>query len=241
MKHILITGATSGIGLALAELASSRGYKITACGRNQQKLTELQQRLGLHTLTFDVCDKHATLAALKNSNADIYVLNAGTCEYINQGKLDSALFERVFDANFFGQVHCLEAIQANLESGQQVLLVDSLARLLPFSRAQAYGASKASLHYLCKSLEVDWAKRGIVLQSISPGFVQTPLTDSNDFDMPMRISAKHAAQRILHGIERGKSSIYFPTRFSLLMRSLATLPSSWQVALCKSMIKGQSA
>lgn len=85
-----------------------------------------------------------------------------------------------------------------------------MARLLPFTRSQAYGASKAALHYFTKSLEVDLHDRGIKVQAVSPGFVETPLTDKNDFDMPMKITATEAAESMLKGIETDKQTVFFP-------------------------------
>ncbi|MEP7706072.1 SDR family NAD(P)-dependent oxidoreductase [Paraglaciecola sp. 25GB23A] len=235
MKTILITGASSGIGQMLAKHAADSGYQVIACGRNQQKLDELATHEKITTLTFDVTDLEQTKQALASVTADIYVFNAGVCEYVNVKAFESALFQRVFSANFFGIVHCIEAILPKLKAGNQVVLVDSLARLLPFTRSQAYGASKAALHYFSKSLEVDLASRDVTFQSVSPGFVETPLTQQNDFDMPMKISSEQAAKSLLRGIEKRKRSIYFPTLFSLILRSLNMLPDSWQVGLCKKM------
>ena len=81
-----------------------------------------------------------------------------------------------------------------------------MARLLPFTRTQAYGASKAALHYFTKSLEVDLHHKGVKVQAVSPGFVETPLTDKNDFEMPMKISAEEAADAMLKGIEATTNS-----------------------------------
>jgi NAD(P)-dependent dehydrogenase (short-subunit alcohol dehydrogenase family) len=227
MKSILITGATSGIGLATALLADKQGYRVTACGRSQQKLDNLFTDTQIETLCFDVTDATATQEVLQNQVADIYLLNAGVCEYIDL-ELDIQLFKRVFDCNFFGVIHCLQAIQHNLHQGNHIVLVDSLARMLPFSRAEAYGASKAALYYLCKSLSVDWQSKGVRLQSVSPGFVETPMTDQNQFEMPMRISVEQAAVELLKGIEANETSIYFPKHFSWIMRVVQKLPTAIQ-------------
>ena len=122
-----------------------------------------------------------------------------------------------------------------LEKGNKIVFVDSLARLLPFTRSQAYGASKAALNYACKSFEVDLANRGISVQSMSPGFVKTPLTNKNDFPMPMAISANAAAKYMLAGVLSNKSSVYFPRRFSVFIRLLNLMPEFIQRKLCISM------
>ena len=121
----------------------------------------------------------------------------------------------------------------------RLIFVDSLARLLPFTRSEAYGASKAAVYYLAKCLEVDLRDRGLIVQSVSPGFVRTPLTDKNDFAMPMRIEADDAAAAILRRVETGERTAYFPTLFSGLLRLLSNLPSSLQASLCWQLARRQ--
>lgn len=239
MKRILVTGATSGIGECLVKRLSLEGFTVIACGRNKQKLSELGSLKNVDTVAFDVTDEQQCLSSLANQQADVYVLNAGVCEYVNVQQFETQLFQRVFAANFFGVINCFAAILPNLQSGDQVLIVDSLARLMPFTKSQAYGASKAALHYFCKSMEVDLAQRGIVMQSVSPGFVATPLTAKNDFAMPMQISVEQAVEKLMQGINKKSASIYFPTLFSLILRAVSRLPASLQVALSKAMSQKQ--
>ncbi len=233
MKTILITGATSGIGKALATLCASRGYHVIACGRNEKVLKDLEKIQNVKTLKFDVTDIQQSQSILGNVKPDIAVLNAGVCEYVDVENFEAEMFQRVFSANFFGIVNSISGLLPNMRSGSQIVVVDSLARLLPFTRSQAYGASKAAVHYLTKSLEVDLAKKNIRVQSVSPGFVETPLTDKNDFEMPTKITVEEAVEDMLDGIESSKSSIYFPMGFSLLLRFLSILPSKIKVALSK--------
>jgi len=236
VKRILITGATSGIGLALANLCCQSAYKVIGCGRNQQVLQHLSQHYNHFTpLCFDATDMQQTTNALKRIDCDILVLNAGNCEYVDANELEPELFRRVMEINFFSVINILNIMLPQLRAGSQVVIVDSLARLLPFTRSQAYGASKAALYYLTKTLEVDLADKDILFQSVSPGFVKTPLTDRNRFVMPMRISAQQAARLILQGIEQRHTSIYFPTIFSLILRLLSRLPTKLQVLLSKRM------
>ncbi|WP_100656326.1 SDR family NAD(P)-dependent oxidoreductase [Alteromonas flava] len=236
-KTILITGATSGIGEALAKLAARRGYAVIACGRNQNKLADLEAIENITTLQFDVTDAKQTQEKLHTIDCDIAVLNAGTCEYVDVDEIEPDMFHRVFAPNFFGVVNCVAALRPNLMRDDQLVIVDSLARLLPFTRSQAYGASKAALYYFTKSLAVDLTPAGVLVQSVSPGFVETPLTDKNDFEMPMKISVEEAVEDLLEGIEKRKGAIYFPTRFSLILRILNLMPAFIQHNLCVSMKK----
>ena len=223
MKSLLITGATSGIGKALALHAAKNNYRVIACGRNEDALNGLSKIDNIESLRFDVSSLESARDALKDVNADYYVFNAGTCEYVDVERFESDMFRRVFEPNFFGVVHCVEAVLPNLKKGDSLVIVDSMARLMPFTRSQAYGASKAAVHYFTKSLEVDLHDKGIRVQAVSPGFVETPLTDKNDFDMPMKITADEAAVAMLKGIESGKSSIYFPRMFGYILRCMNTL------------------
>jgi len=223
MKSLLITGATSGIGKALALHAAKNNYRVIACGRNEDALNGLSKIDNIESLRFDVSSLESARDALKDVNADYYVFNAGTCEYVDVERFESDMFRRVFEPNFFGVVHCVEAVLPTLRKGNSLVIVDSMARLMPFTRSQAYGASKAAVHYFTKSLEVDLHDKGIRVQAVSPGFVETPLTDKNDFDMPMKITADEAAVAMLKGIESGKSSIYFPRMFGYILRCMNTL------------------
>lgn len=235
MKLILITGATSGIGEALARHAAAHGHSIIACGRNQDKLDELSQLGNISSCKFDATDEDETREALKSIEFDIAVINAGTCEYVDVKNIEPNMFRRVFEINVFGAINVASALLVKAKKGDKLVFVDSLARLLPFTRSQAYGSSKAALHYLAKSFEVDLASRGVNVQSISPGFVKTPLTDRNDFKMPMAITAEQAAVYMLDGILSDKSSIYFPKRFSAFIRLLNLMPEFIQRKMCISM------
>ncbi|NVK54586.1 MAG: SDR family NAD(P)-dependent oxidoreductase [Alteromonadaceae bacterium] len=231
MKTMLITGATSGIGEALANHAAARGYQVIACGRNSEKLSELSQSHNISTLEFDVTKIDSVTAALKDIHFDIAVLNAGTCEYVDLPDFEPDMFRRVFEVNFFGIVNCMKALLPLTKAGSQLVIIDSMARLLPFTRSQAYGASKAAVRYFTESMKIDLKQSNVIVQSVSPGFVETPLTDKNDFEMPMKITAPEAAQALLKGIEKRHSTIYFPTVFGLILRSLSRLPGRIQVWL----------
>ena len=234
MKRILITGASSGIGEATAFKAARDGWQVIACGRNQAKLEDMQiKHPNIIPLAFDIADLEQCRQALKDITVDVVLLNAGSCEYVDADDWDSALFERVFQTNIFGVANCLEALLPTMQAGSKLVFVDSLARLLPFTKSQAYGASKAALFYMAKCLDVDLRDRGVRVQTISPGFVKTPLTDRNDFAMPMRITAEEAAASVMHHIDRGTRTGYFPTVFAGILRALSMLPMAWQILICR--------
>lgn len=232
-KSILITGASSGIGKATALAAAAQGWKVYACGRDQTRLKQLSDASeNIVTLAFDLTDQASCRLVLSRLQVDVALLNAGTCEYIDIDHWDTAAFKRVFDANFFSVVYCIEALLPQLTKGKQVLVVDSLARLLPFTRSQAYGSSKAALFYLAQSLSVDLKARGVKVKTLSPGFVATPLTSKNTFAMPMQISAEQAANAILAAVDGRSTSYYFPFVFSAVLRLLSALPIALQNWIC---------
>lgn len=239
---ILITGASSGIGRQLALDYAAKSEQVIVCGRNQEALEEVQSEYPefIDTLAFDITDKNATIEALSTvETLNSVILCAGVCEYLDTNNFDADMFERVFRVNVFGTMNCVEAALPKMAQGSKLVIVDSLARLLPFTKAQAYGGSKAAMHYITRSLEVDLKKRGIRAQSVSPGFVKTPMTDANDFEMPMRVTVEAASKAIINGIDKNKRDIAFPKLFSGMLKFMGLLPEGMQVKLSEYMARKQ--
>ncbi|WP_154172104.1 SDR family oxidoreductase [Vibrio metoecus] len=240
MTAVFITGATSGIGKQLALDYAKQGWQVIACGRNQQVLDSLQtQYANIFALAFDVTDHLGTKAALAQlpCQPELWILNAGDCEYIDDGKMDVTLMARVFNINVLGVAAVIECIQPHLARGHRVAIVGSIASELALPRAEAYGTSKAAVAYLARTLQLDWRPLGIEVTTIFPGFVATPLTDRNTFAMPMIITVERAAQEIKAGLARGVSQLYFPKRFTWLIRLLGALPYAWQSRLVRRLLK----
>lgn len=234
--NILITGATSGIGKQVALNYLAQGHRVFVCGRNQEALAKIEADYPqtATTVAVDVSELDSVNEAFAPlPDLDIVILNAGVCEYLDINKFEAKLFERVFKVNVMGTMNCVEALLPKLGSGSRLVIVGSTARLLPFTRAQAYGGSKAALQYIARSLEVDLAPRGVRVITVSPGFVETPMTDANDFDMPMQVSVEFAADAIINGIRKEKTDVAFPTLFSWFLKLLSRLPQAWQVAISK--------
>lgn len=235
-RRIWLTGATSGIGLALARQLLEAGHRVALSARNPEALDELAapypQAL---CLPLDVSDREAVREAARRLEStfgglDWAILNAGTCEYLNARAFDSALVERVFAPNLFGAIYCVEAAlpllrRARREGGTPLLAAtSSAAAYLPLPRAEAYGASKAALSHFLESLRLDLDAEGIDVSLIHPGFVRTPLTDRNDFPMPCRVEPEAAARIIVAGLEAHRLDIHFPRRFTLWLKLLGILP-----------------
>ncbi len=238
MLNILITGASSGIGRALAVQYANTGHQVFACGRNKNVLQSLStEHKSINVLSFDINNKDEVLTTTSTlPELDIVILNAGTCEYINDAKnFDGALFERVIQTNLIATGYCLEALLPKIKENGNLALMSSSAAFLPLTRSEAYGASKAAMTYLAKCLHVDLPT--ITVSAIHPGFVKTPLTDKNDFPMPMQISPEQAAREIISGIEKNNLDIHFPKRFTYILKLLSALPFFVWYRLAKRMTK----
>jgi short-subunit dehydrogenase len=233
----LITGATSGIGEQLAIKYAEQGDTVIACGRNSEKLAELSKHNNITSCQFDATNLQDIKAAtLGFSQFDRVILNAGNCEYIDDARhFDSALFERVIAVNLLAIGYCLEALLPKITAGGQLVLVSSSVTYLPLPRSEAYGASKAGVSYLAKSLAIDLTDVDVTL--VHPGFVKTPLTNKNDFPMPMAVSAEKAADYMIKGIHKRRKEVHFPYRFTLILKALRILPLPLWLYLAKGLTR----
>lgn len=236
-KTILITGATSGIGKALSQQYADLGYQVYACGRSQSRLENLKAH-NVHTLRFDITDKQAVSnLAVSLPPLDLVILNAGDCVYIDDAKhFDASAFEYVINTNLVATGYLIEALLPNIKPHGRLALIGSSVTFLPLPRAEAYGASKAGLAYLAETLAIDLKRHNINVSLVSPGFVATPLTAKNDFEMPFLLSTEQASKQIIKGLNQGKAHIYFPRRLVWLLKILSWLPKRLWLKLAQSLI-----
>lgn len=240
-KVIWLTGGSSGIGLALLHKLLLADAIVIVTGRNIDSLQSLaEQHLDRLILIRSDFSKDQDLIELKHQFADkmksnslksidMLILNAGVCEYVDVNHLDLSLFQRMMQINFNAAVACCEIALPHLKASQHKSLVvgiSSLVTRLPFTQAQAYGASKAAFNYFLESLRIDM-KGTIDVTVVSPGFVKTPLTDQNTFPMPFLVSAGRAADEILKAIEKRPWCRAFPKRFALLLSVMSRFPKVW--------------
>lgn len=227
----LITGASSGIGRQLAKLYAANGWQVYAVARSADKLHDLATDNNITALPLDLTDNCAIEAVAQQLQQDgvvldLVLLNAGTCEYVDATALELDAFERTFAINFHAVVAATKFFMPLLKASlaPQLAIVSSMAHFFPFTRAEAYGASKAAVSYFADSLRLDLAETGISVHLIEPGFVDTPLTQKNDFAMPFLVPVEQAAERIYNGLKAGKSRIRFPRRLGYLLKLLSLLP-----------------
>ena len=229
-QHIVITGATSGIGYQLAKDYLVEGHHVYAVGRDEEALSELKS-LGAETVEVDLMDRDKVLTAFdKISKIDLVICGAGMCEYLDMPNFDSAAFMKVITVNMGTLSHAIEAALPKLMASKGRLVgIGSASAYVPFARAEAYGSSKAAIHYLMKTLQISLAPHGVSVSLVVPGFVETPMTKQNDFPMPFLQTTQQASQAIRAGIKSGHDVIEFPKKLTLPLKVLGTLPDLvWQ-------------
>lgn len=248
-QRVWLTGASSGLGAQLAEQLLRQGMHLAVSARSVEPLQALEQRFPGQVLVAagDLTDAAQVRAIGERIHdhwgaLDQVILNAGTCEYIDVQCFEAAMIERVAKTNLFASAYCVEAALPLLRNGNRPHLVGvaSAVTYLPLTRSQAYGASKAAVRYLYESLRVDLAREGIDVTVVSPGFVKTPLTDRNDFAMPMLWSAEKAALHIARRLPKRPMEIAFPGLFITALRAMACLPRRLSLQLTQRMVRDNS-
>lgn len=228
--HILITGATSGIGYRLTEDYLLEGHEVYAVGRDDKVLLELKS-LGATSINLDLMDREKVIEAFdKISQLDLAICGAGMCEYLDMPNFDSSVFMNVMSVNMGTLSHAIEGVLPKLIASKGRLVgIGSASAYVPFARAEAYGSSKAAIHYLMKTLQISLAPHDVDVSLVVPGFVQTPMTQQNDFPMPFIQTPEQASRAIREGIENGDEVIEFPKKLTLPLKALGALPDMiWQ-------------
>lgn len=235
-KTVWVVGASSGIGLALAKALHAAGARVVVSARNAEVLqTFVETHRGCLALPLDVQDAAALRAAmaeilLHHRQLDACIYCAGHYQNMRaqQFSLDEAV--RHLHINYVGALNLLDAVlpqllrQARAGQGGHISLVSSVAGYRALPKSMAYGPSKAALTHLAESLYLDLAPEGLGVSVVHPGFVATPLTAGNDFNMPALISPEEAAQAIMDGWAAGHFEIHFPKRFTRWLKFMRLLP-----------------
>jgi short-subunit dehydrogenase len=243
-KTIWITGASSGLGRALAIKLAANGHRIIASARTAAALEQLALDSNIVAVPCDISDEQSLQRAIDVIKADHtyldqVILNAGVCEYLDFPNPDWGSVRRVMEVNYFATVNCvrlaLPLLMNASDQGRrsQVVAIASQVTAAPFPRAEAYGASKAALQYFFNSLRIDLVGEGIDVSVINPGFVDTPLTQKNNFAMPFLMDVDDAARRIIKRLDARPRSYSFPKRLSLVLLLSRLFPGLWQKLLSR--------
>lgn len=240
-----ITGGGSGIGQHLALLLASKGWRVATSGRTLEKLeTTAGKAKGLSGSIYahpcDVTDHEAvkaTVAAIKTElgGLNLAVLNAGAFAAFDGKRFPLEQLRKELEVNYLGVAHCIDAVLPIFrEQGNgHFVVVASVAGYGGLPLAASYGATKAAVINLMEGLKFDFDKLGIKTQIVTPGFVDTPLTEQNEFPMPFLMRPEDAAQEIYDGMQSNRFEITFPKRLSYTLKFLQKLPYGLYFALTK--------
>jgi short-subunit dehydrogenase len=233
--RVIITGASSGIGTALAHYYKDRGAVLGLISRRAMLLEQLKAELAgsVEIYAADVRDAAALQAAAgdfiaKHGCPDIVIANAGvSVGTLTQIPEDLDTFQEVMDINVVGMVKTFQPYIEKMREAKRGALVGiaSVAGYRGLPGAAAYSASKAAAISYMESLRVELKASGIQVITICPGYIATPMTQKNPYPMPFLMSAETAAQKIGGIIERGQNFAVIPWQMALIARVLRVLPN----------------
>lgn len=230
--RVWVVGASTGIGAATAKYLLSLGARVALSARNETALQQLAAGSGQALiLPLDVTDRIQLLQARDRlltewQGIDLVLMVAGVYREMRADAIDIDAIEQMLNVNLRSVFHVLDAVVPTLitQGSGGIGLVSSVAGFGGLPRALGYGPTKAALINLAETLYLDLHAKGLSVYLINPGFVDTPATKQNDFEMPALISAQEAAEQIVHGMERGEFHIHFPRRFTNWLRFAQLLP-----------------
>ena len=233
-KIIWITGASSGIGKALAIKFAKKGWIVAASARRENLLEDLNKfNPNIYSFPLDVteienCKLIANKIIEKFGGIDICVFGTGMHDPKSEKRFNLNKIREIMEVNYFGTMNSINSIYEYFSEKKngQISIISSVAGYRGLPAAGAYCASKAALTSYAESLNFDMQMKNVKVSLISPGFIKTPMTDQNEFPMPMIKSPEFAADRIYEGLIKGKSfEIHFPKSFTILMKIIQILPN----------------
>ena len=245
-KKVWITGASSGIGKALAIKFAKEGWQVAASARRENLLKELSsQNPNIYPFPLDVKDELKTKNIFLNiinkfQSVDIAVFCTGIHDPDSEKKLSSEKIREIMETNFFGTLNCIMAVNSYFREKKSghISIVSSVAGYRGLPAASGYCASKSALTSLAESLYFDFKRDNVRVSLISPGFIKTPMTDKNKFPMPMIKSPEFAAEKMFIGLTKKNAfEIHFPISFTFMMKLLKIMPNWLYFLLVKKGMK----
>ena len=247
-KVIWITGASTGIGKAIAIKFSKNGWNVAISARRLELLEEIsKQNQNVFSFPLDVTNKddcHKVFTEIKNKlgKIDLCVFSTGTWDPKKEKEIDVEQIENVMKVNFFGTLNSIKSVEKyfkDLGEGH-ISIVSSIAGYRGLPNSTGYGPSKSALNNLAESLYFDFKRYGVRVSLISPGFIKTPMTDKNDFKMPFLKTTEYAADKIYDGLVNSNAfEIHLPKQLTLVLKFLKILPNWLYLKLLSKLTKYQ--
>ena len=235
-KRVWIIGASTGIGAALATKLHALKAKVALSARSEDKLRHLVSTLGASraiALPLDITKVDTIKSAEEELVAawggyDLVIFMAGDYTAMRAWELDLKVAKQMVSINWEGFLNGLSIVIPRFmqEKSGGIALVSSVAGYRGLPKSLVYGPTKAALINLAETLYLDLKDKGLDVYVICPGFVKTPMTDKNDFEMPYLITPEEAADEIIKGFGKGEFEIHFPKTFTRMLKSLQLLPYS---------------
>jgi len=244
-KKIWITGASSGIGKAVAEKFAKEGWKVAISARRKEILDQISDNHNIFSFPLDVTNEENCKNTFKEilqkfSHVDICFFCSGTYDPNKEKEMNIEQNKFVMNVNYFGTLNCVKAVEKYFKEKQQgqLSIVSSIAGYRGLPNSSGYGPSKAALTNFAESIYFDFKKYNVRVSVVSPGFIKTPLTDKNEFTMPFLRSPEFAANQVYKGLINSNAfEIHFPKQLTLLLKILRILPYKIYLFLIDKFVK----
>lgn len=242
-----ITGAGKGIGRALAKRLADDGWTVAVSARTKEDLSRLEAECAsgrIHAFPLDITNRGQALITVdvienRLGPLSLVILNAGTHIPMSAATFSADSMRKLVEVNLMGTVYCMDSVMHRFieRKAGHIAVVASLAGYRGLPTSAAYGATKAGLINMCEALRPELAVHNVRMTLINPGFVETPLTDQNDFPMPFLIPVEAAVDHIMRGLNGNAFEIAFPRRFAWLMKLLRIMPDRMFFGITRRMLK----
>ena len=244
-KKIWITGASSGIGKALALKFAKENWQVAISARRKELLDELAQNENISAFPLDVTDEHLVKTSFSRiieqfKDLDLCILCSGAYDPKLEKEINIEQIKKIMNINFFGVLNCIKTAEDYFKNKKKghISVVSSVAAYRGLPNSSGYGPSKAALTNLTESLYFDFKKYNVRISLISPGFIKTPLTNQNTFNMPFIKTPEFAADKIYNGLTKGNAfEIHFPKELTFILKILRILPYRAYLFLINKFVK----
>ena len=244
-KKVWITGASTGIGKSLAKKFSLMGWKVAISARREQLLNEIADGKNIFSYPADVSNfdsvSNAFSKILKDfGDLDVCVFCSGIYNRKAEKQIDVNQIIKTIDINFIGVVKSVKTVEEFFKKRKKgkISIVSSIAAYRGLPNSSGYGPSKAALTNFAESIYFDFKKYNVQVSVVSPGFIKTPMTDTNEFPMPFIRSTEFAAEKIYKGvIESNSFEITFPKQLTTILKFLRILPYKIYLLLVDKLVK----